>query len=377
MIDLNARCIQEIKGHTKHKILLVSKYVEKWLGIASNAKVTKSVCFIDGMCNAGIYKDGTLGTSTEVLKLFIKYAKLFPNIQYNLFCNDIDIERINMIKDVFKEYSEYEDYENINIYTYNYDVNDFIQKLLEMNYFFNYEAGAFTLLFLDPYNFGVIKLQNVINFLNTYYSELMYNYFSSDILRNASNAFAIEKQKMMIESMQGLNGYNNELNPNTIKEIIIDNFKLAGKRCFNYQFNISSNVELYNIIYATQKDIGIEKLKETLWELFDGDSNNYRTLKIEKNNSQFTLFDEDYRRKENIDILSEETICRLYERYKGKEIPYYEIYDYVLYNTMLKGSHIIKHVLNPMIENGMVEKRNKKGKRNYKDDFYIFGTNDM
>ena len=112
-INLNNKNIQDIRGHTKHKIKLVKNYVKRWLEVASNAKITKSVCFIDGMCNAGIYSDGTLGTATEVLKLFVEFAKAFPNIQYNLFCNDIDTERIKILQEVFAIKTDYKQCDNI------------------------------------------------------------------------------------------------------------------------------------------------------------------------------------------------------------------------------------------------------------------------
>lgn len=256
----------------------------------------------------------------------------------------------------------------------NKDVNDYILDLLKKEQYFNYNAGAFTLLFLDPYNFGTIKLKNVMLFLKKYYSELMYNFFSSDIKRNAKNEMAIDKKQEIIESMKGLKGYNNELDSNKIKQIIIKNITETNKRnCFTYQFKISTNVEIYNIIYASQKTEGIKKLKETLWDVFKGDYNNYRLLKEENSSTeQITFFDDKFIERDNLNLYSKEAIDMLKEEYCGQEVLYNEIEEFLICNTLLKATHIIDNVLKPMIKEGSITKRNIRGNRNYKDDKYFF-----
>ena len=373
-INLDNTNIQEIKGHTKHKIALVVKYVENWLEVASNRKNTKSVCFIDGMCNAGIYSDGTLGTSTEVLKLFTKFAKMFPNINYYLFCNDIDSKRIEILRKVLELKTNYKEFTNIKIFISNEDVNNYILNLLKKEEYFNYDAQAFTLLFLDPYNFGTIELKNVKLFLKKYYAELMYNFFISDIKRNANNEIAINKKDSIKESMIGLDGYNGELDYDLIKQIIIKNIQQTKtKKYFSYQFKICTNVEIYNIMFFSPQIDGIKKLKDVLWEIFDGDSNNYRLLKEERNlNNQITLFDDTYIRNDNLSSYLEEAKRKLIKYFYKQEVTYKEIEDYLLCNTMLKSTHIINHLIKPLINNKEIIKRNYSSKSDYKNDKYFF-----
>ena len=84
-IEKNKRYLDSVYPHTEYKIKYIKAYVEKWLEVAANYEKTKNINFIDCMCNAGIYANNILGTSTEVLLLFTKIASSFPHIQFNLF----------------------------------------------------------------------------------------------------------------------------------------------------------------------------------------------------------------------------------------------------------------------------------------------------
>lgn len=372
--------IQEISNHSKHKINFIKKYVEKWLYVAVNSGKAKSICFIDCMCNSGIYADGTLGTSTEVLKLFADFSKQHPDIKFNLFCNDYNPERIENIQNVFREKTDYLNCSNIEVFFETKDVNEYLQDLIKMNTYFDYNAHAFTILFLDPYNFGTVKMEYVMNFFKKYYAELLYNYFSSDINRNQNNNTATNKRKQINESMQGMIGYNEDMNYIQIKDNIIYNLCTTQiKHCFTYQFKISTNLEIYNIIFGSpQKELkGIEKIKEVLWDLFDGDPNNYRLIKSEKNEEnwyagQTTLFDDEFTIKNNLHYYSNEAIEKLKEKFAGQKVEYEEIKSYVLCYTMLRNNDIVEHVIKPMLEEGSLKKLFSIRKNNYKKARYFF-----
>lgn len=200
-----------------------------------------------------------------------------------------------------------------------------------------------------------------------------HNFFVSDIKRNANNTMAADKQQLIIESMKGLKEYNGELDSDSIKQIIIHNFQQTkAKKCFTYKFKISTNVEIYNIIFASPKAAGITQLKKALWDVFDGDNNNYRLLKEELYQpDQITLFDDDFIKKDNLYLYSEEAIEKLKMQFAGKELSFTEIEEYLLCNTMLKSTQIIDNVLKPMIEKEFLIKRNCAGK-SFKKDIYFF-----
>ena len=75
ILDINTLLLQPKKEQTEYKIKYVREYVLYWLKVSANRTNIKNINFIDCMCNAGIYKDGDLCTSIEVLQLFILEAK--------------------------------------------------------------------------------------------------------------------------------------------------------------------------------------------------------------------------------------------------------------------------------------------------------------
>ena len=174
--------LDDKKEQTSYKIEYVSAYVKEWLYVFANRpQDTPSINFIDCMCNAGIYKDGELGTPMRVLELFREAAYQHPNRQFNVFLNDNDAKRIEIIKEVANEILGACP-KNLSVFYACEDVNAYIGKVS----YFNKQCKPFgcgTILFVDPYNFGAVKLQSLKAFLNEYYCELLYNIFTSDYVR--------------------------------------------------------------------------------------------------------------------------------------------------------------------------------------------------
>jgi len=161
---------KDITNITKHKINYISDYVYNWSIIGANYVDCKQINFIDCMCNAGIYKDSTLTTSMRVLQTFIKHAKNYPNKVFNLFLNDYDQGRVDVIIQLSKMIN-YEQLKNINIMVDNMDVNKYLDSFNSKygNKYLGY--GAFTILFVDPYNFGTVKIKKLKDFSEKNYSE--------------------------------------------------------------------------------------------------------------------------------------------------------------------------------------------------------------
>ena len=365
----NDQYLDKIYPHTEYKIKYIKAYVKMWLEVAANYQKTKNINFIDCMCNAGIYKDGILGTSTEVLRMFVEIAPNFPNIKFNLFVNDINKDRIEIIKNVFSIYTKYNTISNIEIYYSNKDVNEYLDEITKMKNIFDFYAQAFTILFVDPYRFGDVKITSLNKFLSNYRSELIYNYFISDYRRNINNSYAENKQQMMIESMDGVEGYNKDMDANQVLTLLQNNFKKTKiEYTFAYPFHITNNAQLYYIIYGTPHIKGLEKIKKCIWDVFDGNPK-HRT---KKETQQITLFTSEFQKNSNEYIYSEEAKEKIIDEFKGSTKTYQEIEEYVISNTMLNDSQIINNILRPLIKESKIKKCNFKGSKNYKNDNYIF-----
>lgn len=372
IVEENINDLDEIKSHTEYKIKYIKEYVENWLRIMVNNKQTSTINFIDCMCNAGIYVNKVLGTPTEVLKLFIEFAKNNPTKKFNVFLNDYNEKRIEIINEIFNLYN-YKSFNNIEIYFSSQDVNMYLDNLI--NYgekFFSKKFNDYpaTILFADPYCFGKIKIKKLIDFTQKYYSELIFNYFNSDYRRNSVNESQKLKQEMIIYSMEGIEEFNPNMNESELEILIQKSLKGKNiKRCFSYPFKIETNVVLYHIIYATPSDKGLETIKEVLWKVFDG-SIFYKKIKV--NDNQLSFFNKSDYKDMNLKYYSEDAQERVYKKYRGNLVSYKDISIFVLENTMLKEGQIIDYIIKPLINMGKIIKKNNISKRNYKNDVYSF-----
>lgn len=367
-VNDNKKHLQEdnITNITRHKIKYISNYIENWAYIMCQHNKINTINFIDCMCNAGIYNDCTLSTSMEVLNIFVNLAIKYPSMKFNLFLNDILPERIDVIKKLSSIINS-KNLNNINIFYDTMDVNDYLDSAVKYNTYFQF--GSSTVLFVDPYNFGDVKIHNLYEFSNKYYSEIIFNYFSSDYKRNIKNESAIDKIDKINESMIGIPGYNSNLNDTEVRLLIQDFLKTSKiKYSFAYQFRTSTNVPLYSIIYASPHYRGLEEIKESFWKIFDGDPF-YRNTK-EKNigSKQMSLIDD---KQLNEDYYCNEAKKIVISKYSSYEVTYDEISIYLLEHSMLKKGQILRGVIKPLIKENKIEKLNYSGKNNYLNDSYL------
>ncbi|MDD2445630.1 MAG: three-Cys-motif partner protein TcmP [Clostridia bacterium] len=355
--------LDDKKPQTTNKIKYIGEYVKNWLYVMSRAGFTKNINFVDCMCNAGIYKDGDLCTATEVYKLFYLFALENKDKNYCLYLNDIDKERTEICKQVCENLYE-EIPENLHLYMNSDDVNDYIYKLINNDYLFNF--SSITILYVDPYDFGTVKIPVLKAFANKYYCEILFNLFTSDWVRNRNNDY--DKR---IENIIG----NSEVKINNKQELvnyIINELKVHKmKYSFNYEFHTQTNVELYQIIYFTPSELGLEKLKDALWATFKG-----KTFYKNKNNNinnggQLSFLTDEMDEQMIIDYnvnMAKNVISR---NLQGKHKSYNEIVYLILSKTMLCKRHLIKNFFQPLINQGKIIKLNENTrKNNYSCDFY-------
>ena len=370
IIDLNKNDLDVVKEHTKYKIKYVKKYVECWLRVVTNMPNVKNINFIDCMCNAGVYQNGVLSTSIEVLKLFVEFSANHPDKKFNLFLNDNDEKRIKITKEILKLFN-YNQYNNINIYCNTGDVNEYLDNLINSSFFRKDNNFIHsTILYVDPYNLGDVKIKKIINFTNKFYSEVIFNYFNSDYRRNISNSSAANKTKKIIDSMEGIEGFQPDMDEMEVEKLI--RLSLKGnniKYSFSYPFRIKTNVELYHIIFATPNRKGLIELKESLWDVFNGDTY-FKSANINPN--QLTLFEKEDIRDMHVQNFAIEAKELVINKFKNMTVDYKAISDFVLENTMLKETHIIKYLLNPLIDENKIIKNNIVSNRDYKNDNYTF-----
>lgn len=338
-------CLDDVSEHTHKKIEYVSKYVENYLYVVTRYKNIKNINFIDCMCNAGIYKDGKDGTPISVLRILSKFAFAHPTIEFNLFLNDKNSRRIDCIKELINNIQDKPLNLKINYSTA--DVNIYIQNISKFSKNIS-GYGNMSILFVDPYNFGDLKIKVMIDFAHKYYSEILFNYFSSDYKRNINNPHVRAKQQKIINSMVGINGYNYKMNDDDVLKLIQKELKKNNiKFSFYYPFKIGrgNGIELYRILYATPNIVGLKKLKKALWDVFNGKSS-YKKENI--CDGQLSLFSDKQNEEYYLINYLIEARELVLNHFSSTCVSYETIMEFILENTMLRDGQIINKLLKPL-----------------------------
>lgn len=348
------------KEQTTKKIEYVTKYVQEWIRVGCMSESIHTLSFIDGMANAGIYDDGSLGTATQVYAQFIEAAKSFPLKTFNLIFNDLNPVRVQVFKqvcaEIFNEKREGQPLSNLFLYFSNSDINEFIRHLPEHDSML-IGYGRLTLLFIDPYDARTVDGPLLHDYLGGRYCELFYNWFSSDHVRNPDD----DAIRSCFSGIEVPSGYD-------AASFIAEYLSGPEKAHFSFPFRNQNNTELYQIIFITPNLRGLEKVKEALWSTFAG-AEYHRN----KRGScyQTTMFDlaegQEIRKGWYGSIVQEQIAAEL----EARNYSYAEIELFVLQRSMLAARDVIDYVIKPMIAQGALEKNNNVNrKNNYKGDTY-------
>lgn len=357
-MSINIKHLDEKKQQTDYKIKYIVEYVRLWLLVNVHRPNITDLNFVDCMCNAGIYQDGDLCTSMEILILFIDAAKRHPDKRFNLFVNDKDKTRTELCSKIAEKLLFENNSSNLDVIVSSLDVNDYLEDYPSFDRYLGY--GGATVMFVDPYDFGTVIIKKLTSFIDRYYCEVIFNFFISDYVRNGIDT-----------RIRNCVGDAEISNKEELIEYIGCSLKVGKiQYVFSYQFRTSTNTELYHIIFATPHIKGLEVLKEALWKIFNG---KFFHRNYDQNPQQMSLLTEDDDRELLLDIHASAARDLLQHNYAGQSVPYEKIERYLSEKTMMRTSDYLRTVLKPLIEKGYAIKQGiPKNKSNYKNDSYTF-----
>lgn len=353
------------KEQTSKKIQYVTDYVSRWVEISGVRSDVLGITFVDCMCNAGVYRDGDCCTAIEVLNLFYSAAKKYPTKAFRLMCNDIDREKISILRTIISKNRQ--NLKNVFVEFSNRDVNDYLAYLNTNPNTDGYKVfgyGYSTIVYVDPYDFGTVQIPRLSDLLKNHYCEVMFNFFISDFYRNINQDEGRIRNclggQLITEKAQIIQYMRDMLRTGHLKYL------------FSYSFHIKNNAELYEIIFATPNKRGLELLKESLWKVFNGAS--YHRNKKDPN--QTSLFSSQDSQKTNMDVYEREAQRLLVKQFAGQSVSFSSIEEFLIENTMLRESDIITHVLKPLLFCGKIHKHGIVSSRNFKGDQYTIVCGD-
>ena len=253
--------------------------------------------------------------------------------------------------------------DNIIIEMRNDDVNDYLKNYRLLDPILS-SNKTMCVLFVDPYNFRTVKINRLQRFVERYYSEVLFNVFTSDRIRNEDDS----------QIQECLGNIMIPAGKDTIN-VIADALKTGNiKYAFSYSFRIKTNVELYQIMFLTPSIKGLEKLKDAMWTVFDGAKYYRNTDMIPE---QMSLFGPKEIQSYALQEYALDAQRLLLQNLNGTGYSFEEIKLYIIQNTMLRSGHVIKSVIKPLMKTGQIIKEGRVNGRNYKDDRYTIngGTN--
>lgn len=358
--------LDEKGEQTTYKIKYVTRYVRQWALIEVNRKEIQQINFIDCMCNAGVYKDGDACTALEVIGIFNELAKQFPSKRFVVYLNDINSKRIDNFNKIYQKHIVPQKSLNLLVYLKDKDVNDYLDMIIasSQNKQGLFAYGKCNLIYVDPYNFGTVQISKLHNILEKNYCELLFNLFTSDYVRN------IAKDTGRIQKCLG--GFKPETKDEFINYVVNELRVGHIQYTFAYSFHTVKNVELYQILYATPNIRGLEVLKDSLWDVFDGEEFHRNHAPKISDVEQISMFDDEDPKEQRLREYAQEARRIICEEFKGQIVEYAVIEQKILEETMLKDSQIIEPVLKPLIDEEKIRKCNNVRKTNFKKDSYAF-----
>ena len=358
--------LDEKGEQTTYKIKYVTRYVRQWALIEVNRKEIQQINFIDCMCNAGVYKDGDACTALEVIGIFNELAKQFPSKKFVVYLNDINSKRIDNFNKIYQKYIVPQKSLNLLVYLKDKDVNDYLDMIIasSQNKQGLFAYGKCNLIYVDPYNFGTVQISKLHNILEKNYCELLFNLFTSDYVRN------IAKDTGRIQKCLG--GFKPATKDEFINYVVNELRVGHIQYTFAYSFHTVKNVELYQILYATPNIRGLEVLKDSLWDVFDGEEFHRNHAPKISDVEQISMFDDEDPKEQRLREYAQEARRIICEEFKGQIVEYAVIEQKILEETMLKDSQIIEPVLKPLIDEEKIRKCNNVRKTNFKKDSYAF-----
>ena len=354
-LGIKEKCLDNAKQQTQYKIRYVSEYVREWLYVAVNMDV-KNIIFIDAMANAGIYKDGAIGTSIEVLMLFREFADQHRDKSFYLLLNDRNKDRLVAQDKLIAYFMGDSKPDNIIIQLKDDDVNDYLENYQMFDEIIGHDRSM-CVLFVDPYNFRTVRINRIQRFVERYYCEVLFNIFTSDRVRNDDDS---QIQECLGDNIIPTGKDTINVIANALKTGYI-------KFAFSYAFRIRTNIELYQIMFLTPNKRGLEKLKDAVWTVFDGAKYYRNTNMIPE---QISMFDSKEIQSYTLQEYASDAQGLLLQDFHGKGYSYEEIELFIIQNTMLRSSHVIKNVIKPLMKTGQIIKEGHVNGKNYKGDRY-------
>jgi three-Cys-motif partner protein len=314
--------------HSKAKILLLQKYLEKYLNIITNDGHTKKVYVFDLFCGEGIYENEGEGSPIAILKTlkdlhFINKAKNKEIIKVDLYFNDKDEFKIEKLKSIVADKKlHYKDFGNIN-----YRSKDYKQILEGLSSYIQNFKNEKAFVFIDPYGYKEIRASEIKKLLQSKKSEVLL-FLPTQFMYRFNEKGTPEALIEILSELVDLKDWR----PNSSVYAFINQFKDALKKYLGNDYFVDTftiekdEATVFCLFFFSSHIRGFEKMLETKWQIDDDEGKGWS---YEKTGDLFTSLKTNILEQKLIELLSSNQT----------------VYNGDIYMVTLKSGFLPKHTV--------------------------------
>jgi three-Cys-motif partner protein len=255
--------------HSKAKVKLLEKYLEKYLNIISNDKYTNKIHVFDLFCGEGIYVNEGEGSPIAILRVlkdlhFANKAKNKNIPKVDVLFNDIDEFKIQKLKNIIEEKKlHYESFGKLNFRSKNY--KEILDGLISYVQSFKNEKAF---IFIDPYGYKEIRASEIKKLLQSKKSEVLLFLPTQFMYRFDEKG----TPQALIEILEELVDLKDWKQNNSVYSFV-EQFKEALKKYLGDEFFIDSftikkdESTVFCLYFFSSHIRGFEKMLETKWQI--------------------------------------------------------------------------------------------------------------
>ncbi|SFF23386.1 three-Cys-motif partner protein [Paenibacillus algorifonticola] len=344
----------EMKSHTKAKHVVLENYLKAWFPIM--AHTFERIIYIDGFAGPGRYLKGEDGSPIKALKIALD---IFKQHKVKLMKKDFifvfieeDKESYESLLNEIKKLALPDEFKVIPL-NEKFDVA--MEKILG-----NIKTSlAPTFTFIDPFGTKGVPFSISQKILSYNSCEVFFNFMSSGVIRSSSvtdhtELFGTEEWKEI-----------NDLEPSEKHYAFLDLYfkqlKTSAKVKFVRSFNVRNkkNATIFDLIYATNNKVGLEKMKAAMWA---ADPMGNYTFRDTTDKNQLVLFED----SPDLTPLKE----TLLHKFSKQSVQIQKIEEFVLFETPYLSTHIKTKTLVPLEKEKTITVNRPSGSRKG----YVKGT---
>lgn len=253
--------------HSEIKVLLLRKYLEKYINVLSLAKFVNEVEVYDLFCGEGIYENGKEGSPIIILKLINEIYQrnkdlVTGNINFKCCFNDLDTSKINKLKEILTKNELHID-EIGSIDFSNADYKEIKKKLFNRKPITNRRS----FVFIDPYGYKDISILDIENMLSDGYTEVLLFLPTQFMYRFEKDATPESLQNFLNDAMKE-DGSGSKSGIDFIKNLR-EGFRhrLKGSHYVDSFIITREAKQYFAMFFFTSHIYGFEKFLEAKWDI--------------------------------------------------------------------------------------------------------------